>query len=72
MADLARLGEGQLALYRDCPQLRLRAERDSVALIAAAHPIGEPIARGGPFVMNHPAELRQAVLDWQQGRMGRL
>lgn len=66
------LGTGQLALLRDCPLLRLEAREDSVALIAAAHPIGEPIARGGPFVMNRPEELRQAVLDWQQGRMGRI
>jgi redox-sensitive bicupin YhaK (pirin superfamily) len=43
----------------------------SVLLVAAA-PLKEPVARGGPFVMNTEAELRQAFEDYQSGRMGRL
>ena len=39
-------------------------------LLAAARPIGEPIARHGPFVMNTRAEIMQAVDDYQSGRMG--
>ena len=26
----------------------------------------------GPFVMNTPAEIEQAILDYQQGRVGHL
>ncbi|RMG56535.1 MAG: pirin family protein [Gammaproteobacteria bacterium] len=66
------LRTGQLALFRHCPRLAGTALEDAMLLIAAARPIGEPIARGGPFVMNYPQELRQAVEDWRTGRMGQI
>ena len=40
-----------------------------VLLIAGA-PLGEPIARYGPFVMNTEAEIYQAIQDYRSGRMG--
>jgi redox-sensitive bicupin YhaK (pirin superfamily) len=43
----------------------------SVLLIAGV-PLNEPIARYGPFVMNYPSEIRQALVDFQEGRMGRI
>jgi redox-sensitive bicupin YhaK (pirin superfamily) len=39
----------------------------SRVLVVAARPIGEPIAKHGPFVMNTVDELRQAVSDYQRG-----
>ena len=39
-------------------------------LLIAGDPIGEPVARGGPFVMNTKDEVLQAFEDYQSGKLG--
>jgi len=39
-------------------------------LLIAGEPVGEPVARYGPFVMNTREEVIQAVHDYHEGKMG--
>ena len=48
-------------------KLNIKGNTNSKFLLISGKPIGEPIARGGPFVMNTKAEILQAVEDYQNG-----
>lgn len=59
----------QLAVLGPGSSVQIEAgETDSRFLLISGRPIGEPIARGGPFVMNTRAEVLQAFDDYQSGR----
>ena len=53
----------------DCVTLTAGAEPLEVLLLGGV-PLKEPVVRYGPFVMNTEDEIRQAVVDYQAGRMG--
>ena len=68
-----RVADGQLAVLGTGDAVRLRGtEEKGRLLLLAGVPLGEPVARYGPFVMNSEQELRQAFLDYQSGRMGEI
>ena len=49
---------------------RAHARTTLEVLLIAGVPLNEPVARYGPFVMNTEGEIRQAIEDYQLGRMG--
>lgn len=65
--------EGEVALFdRAGSSIRLDEVEDATALLLCGKPLGEPIVGHGPFVMNTEDEIRQAIRDYQSGRMGHL
>jgi redox-sensitive bicupin YhaK (pirin superfamily) len=66
-------GAAELAvLDRRGDRVSIEARKDSRLLLMSGEPINEPVTGYGPFVMNNPAEIRQALLDYQDGKMGGL
>jgi hypothetical protein len=65
-----RVRDGQLARLGPGDAVRLAADADARLLLLAGAPLREPVARYGPFVMNTPAEIQEAFVDYQAGRMG--
>src|SRR5579884_1865325 len=66
-------GEGRLVVFaHDGDQVRFSnpGAQPVDILLLAGEPLGEPIARYGPFVMNTRQELIQAFEDFRTGKMG--
>lgn len=72
--ELAVLGEGAYVELRGDSSGtiteggRAGAGSPNRAILVAGRPLGEPVARYGPFVMNTREELMQAVEDFRAGR----
>jgi redox-sensitive bicupin YhaK (pirin superfamily) len=67
------LGAAEVGLFdRAGTDVCIDGAKDATALLLAGEPIDEPIVGQGPFVMNTPQEIRQAIVDYQNGRMGEL
>ena len=61
---------GTLALLSRAGDIEIAAGPDGAKfLLLTGQPIGEPVARMGPFVMTTEQEIRQAVRDYQAGTL---
>ena len=62
-----------LANHAQADGVRLRAPADAAqavrVLLVAGRPLNEPIVQYGPFVMNTPQQIHQAVTDFQRGTL---
>ncbi len=70
---------GQLVVFGPGGQITMRAadaqDSNKPALelyLLGGKPIREPVAMYGPFVMNTRDQLREAIEDYQAGRLGRI
>jgi redox-sensitive bicupin YhaK (pirin superfamily) len=59
--ELAVLGGGDLFKVR-------AGDAGARLILVAGRPLGEPVARYGPFVMNTKEQIMQAFVDFQEGR----
>ena len=59
--------DSNLILLTKGEELKVKALTKAKFLLISGKPIGVPIARGGPFVMNTKAEILEAVNDYQNG-----
>jgi redox-sensitive bicupin YhaK (pirin superfamily) len=62
------LGHRDLGILGDGDLINVTASSSARFLLVAGQPLNEPIARGGPFVMNTKTELMQAFQDFQNGQ----
>lgn len=64
-----RVTEKTLAILGEGDHVTITAgDKDSRLLLIAGLRLNEPVARGGPFVMNSRAEVLQAFQDYQNGK----
>ncbi len=67
------VGAAEVGLFdRAGESISIDSGKGVTALLLSGEPIDEPIVGSGPFVMNSPQEIRQAMADYQSGKMGHL
>ena len=66
-----RLNSGQLGVLSNSGIVDLHADgsSDLKCIIVGGEKLNEPVARGGPFVMNTKAEILKAFSDYQEGTL---
>ncbi|HYH16239.1 MAG TPA: pirin family protein [Flavisolibacter sp.] len=70
-SNVTQLEKYNTAVYNhDGDTVILKADSEGKLLFLAGEPLNEPVASSGPFVMNYPGEIKQAMLDYQTGKMG--
>lgn len=70
-AASSTVAAGRMGILAD-PQggdgIVVRAQQPARLLLIAGRPLHEPIVQYGPFVMNSPAQIHQAIDDFRAGR----
>jgi len=64
-SDSRNIRKHQLAVLGEGEYVQIKAQQDARFLFLAAQPLNEPVARGGPFVMNTKEEITQAFNDFK-------
>jgi redox-sensitive bicupin YhaK (pirin superfamily) len=62
------LSRSELAVLSKGDKVSLSAEQHARVLLVAGRPLAEPVARYGPFVMNTPAQIHEAIADFRAGK----
>jgi redox-sensitive bicupin YhaK (pirin superfamily) len=64
-----QLSKGQLGIYEKEGGINYKTSDNKAGIfLAAGEPLNEPVARGGPFVMNTRGEVLQAFSDYEEGK----
>ena len=64
-----RLLRSELGVLSDGEHLQLGGtDQPSRLLLVAGRPLNEPVARYGPFVMNTPEQIHEAIADFRAGK----
>lgn len=58
----------QLGILSKGEKVVIEASKNARFIFLSAQPLNEPVARGGPFVMNTRAEIEQAFTDYQNNQ----
>jgi len=63
------LSKGQLAVYNTEGNIHFKTNSTQASIyLVAGEPLNEPVARGGPFVMNTRDEVLKAFEDFHKGK----
>ena len=64
-----QLSKGELGIYGKEGDIDYKTSDNKAGIfLAAGEPLNEPVARGGPFVMNTRGEVLQAFSDYEEGK----
>src|SRR6266849_2373200 len=65
--------EAELVVFeREGGEAAIEAASDATVFVMSGQPIDEPITGYGPFVMNTPQQIQQAIADYNSGRLGKI
>ena len=68
--DGTEVGHNTGSVVRADVDIALESPGGAEVLLLQGRPIGEPVARYGPFVMNEEAEIEQAFADYRETQFG--